>query len=69
MTEGAELWLDEYNDSEEIAEALYLKSLGRIPTKQEKKIILSALGSEPKTANVQDLFWATLLLPEFQFIY
>lgn len=69
LTEGAEKWLNDYNSGEKIADMLYLKSFGRIPTKQEKKIILSALGTKPTTADVQDLFWATLLLPEFQFIY
>jgi hypothetical protein len=31
--------------------------------------MVSAMGTEPDLAGVQDLFWATLLLPEFQFIY
>lgn len=69
LAEGATKWLIEYTDSEKIADTLYLKSLGRAPTKQEKKVMLDALGVEPNVADVQDLFWATLLSPEFQFIY
>jgi len=69
LAEGAALWLNEYNDPEKIADTLYLKTLGRKPTKQEKEVILPALGAEPHIAGVQDLFWATLLSPEFQFIY
>ena len=70
LEEGADLWLNTYgNNSEEIAAILYQKSLGRGPTQQEKKVMLSALGDTPDKESVQDLFWATLLLPEFQFIY
>lgn len=69
LADGAARWLLEYNHSEQIADQLYLKSLGRKPNNEEKEIILSALGTEPTTSDVQDLFWATLLAPEFQFIY
>jgi uncharacterized membrane protein/mono/diheme cytochrome c family protein len=67
---GASDWLEKYNqNSEDIVDTLYQKALGRNPSKQEKKIMLSALGSQPEKEALQDLFWATLLLPEFQFIY
>jgi uncharacterized membrane protein/mono/diheme cytochrome c family protein len=69
LAEGATKWLNEYHESEKIVDTLYLKSLGRKPTKLEKKVMLDALGVEPDVADVQDLFWATLLSPEFQFIY
>ncbi|MFT6811041.1 MAG: putative membrane protein [Saprospiraceae bacterium] len=70
LEEGALSWLEQYDGNmEPIVDSLYLKSLGRTPNKKERKIMLSALGEEPKVENVQDLFWATLLLPEFQFIY
>jgi uncharacterized membrane protein/mono/diheme cytochrome c family protein len=69
LAEGAVQWLNAYEDPEKIADTLYLKSLGRAPTKQEKKVMLDALSEEPNVADVQDLFWATLLSPEFQFIY
>ena len=67
---GASDWLEAYNqNSAHIADTLYQKALGRKPTKQEKKIMLSTLGKQPEKEALQDLFWATLLLPEFQFIY
>jgi len=67
---GADVWLSEYNQNgEKIVDTLYQKSFGRNPTKEEKTIMLSALGEKPDKEAVQDLFWATLLLPEFQFIY
>jgi uncharacterized membrane protein/mono/diheme cytochrome c family protein len=70
LEEGANEWLSKYNeDSEKIVDTLYHQALGRVPSTKEKKIMLQALGEEPNIEAVQDLFWATLLLPEFQFIY
>ncbi len=69
LEEGAQKWLDEYqSDPVRIADELYLKCLGRQPNESEKKIILNTLTEKPDASAVQDLFWATLLLPEFQFI-
>lgn len=68
LEEGAGLWLQRYNDSEKIVEELYEKSLGRDPTDEEKKIMLAVLGERPKKEGLQDIFWSTLILPEFQFI-
>jgi hypothetical protein len=70
LAEGANIWLEKYGtNSTKIGEALYLKSFGRKPGSSEEKIILSVLGDNPGQEAVQDLFWATLLLPEFQFIF
>jgi hypothetical protein len=70
LEEGATQWLKKYNDNgETIVETLYAKSLGRKPTSKERDIMLGALGNIPTKEGLQDLFWATLLSPEFQFIY
>ena len=67
---GASDWLIKHNqNSELIANLLYQKALGRKPSKKENKIMLLTLGTQPEKESLQDLFWATLLLPEFQFIY
>ena len=68
LEEGAGLWLERFSDSEKILEELYQKSLGRNPTDEEKKIMLAVLGDKPKKEGLQDIFWSTLILPEFQFI-
>ncbi|TMM51996.1 DUF1553 domain-containing protein [Maribacter algarum] len=69
LEEGATLWLERYNyDSKKIVENLYLKSLGRKPSDSEKEVLLSVLGDRPQLENVQDVFWSTMILPEFQFI-
>jgi hypothetical protein len=69
LAEGATLWIDRYgNDSKKLVERLYQKSLGRNPSEEEREILLSLLGDKPKPEDVQDVFWSTLMLPEFQFI-
>lgn len=69
LGEGAALWIEHYkNDSKKIIENLYQKSLGRQPSKAEQKVLLSVLGDKPQIEDVQDVFWSTLILPEFQFI-
>lgn len=70
LEEGAIAWLDKYgNNAQEIVQTLYQKALGRKPSTKEEKVMLSALGDSPKKEDLQDLFWSTLILPEFQFIY
>jgi len=69
LAEGAELWLQEYNgNTSEILESFYMKTLGRKPTKKEAKVMVAALGKNPSKEALQDVFWATLISPEFQFI-
>lgn len=69
LEDGANVWLAEYgNDNEALVIDLYRKSLGREPSGQEKKIMLDALASGAREEALQDLFWATLISPEFQFI-
>lgn len=69
LEEGAALWMEHYkNDSKKIVENLYQKSLGRKPSEAEQEVLLSVLGDKPQIADVQDVFWSTLILPEFQFI-
>ncbi|MDB4292587.1 DUF1549 domain-containing protein [Maribacter sp.] len=69
LEEGAALWMERYsNDSEKIVANLFQESLGRKPSDAEKEVLLSVLGDQPKKEDVQDIFWSTLMLPEFQFI-
>jgi hypothetical protein len=70
IEEGAASWLAEYgNNSQALVNQLYLTSFGRQPNDKEKDLMLKVLGEDPGTQEVQDLLWATVLLPEFQFIY
>lgn len=70
MEEGAESWLAKYgSDSDTMVNQLYLQSFGRRPNGEEKSLMTEVLGQKPGIKEVQDLLWATVLLPEFQFIY
>ncbi|ANW95862.1 hypothetical protein AXE80_06015 [Wenyingzhuangia fucanilytica] len=67
---GAQEWIDNYgHNSKKIIEELYLRALGRNPTKEEKNMLMNALGDHPQKEQLQDVFWAILMSPEFQFIY
>jgi len=69
LGEGATIWLEKYgNDSEKIIDNLYPMALGRNPSKEEKDILMNALGSKPQKEQLQDVFWSILISPEFQFI-
>ena len=69
LEEGAASWLDTYGqDSKVIVENLYSKALNREPSKDEWEIMFDVLGDAPEQEQVQDVFWAVLMSPEFQFI-
>jgi hypothetical protein len=69
LAEGAGRWLNQYHGkSEELATELYYRAFGRAPADKELKIMIETLGNSPDQATVQDLLWATVLSPEFQFI-
>lgn len=53
-----------------LADYLYLHLLARRPTPAEKAIALEMLGArKPSQTGVEDLFWALLVSPEFQFVH
>ncbi len=70
LGEGADLWYEKFgNDRDTIAESLYQKSFGRSPSKQERQLVVNTLGESINKEALQDVFWATVLSPEFQFIF
>jgi len=69
LEQGSKKWLSYYkHNSNLIADNVYLKLLGRLPSSDEKDILLNALGKRPESENLQDIFWSVLISPEFQFI-
>ncbi len=68
LRRGAENWKQKYRDPETIVKEIYRHALGREPRKAEFAIARKELGDRPDTNSVQDLFWALMLLPEFQII-
>jgi hypothetical protein len=66
---GAETWKKKYREGDVIIKEIYRKALNRDPQQKEFKVARQLLGESPGTEAIQDLFWAVLLLPEFQIIY
>ena len=69
LKNGAENWKKNYRESDLIIKEIYRKALGREPQPKEFKVAKQVLGDSPGTEAMQDLFWAIMLLPEFQIIY
>ena len=66
---GAENWKKKYGESNLVIKEIYRKALGREPQPKEFKVARQVLGDSPGTEAIEDLFWAIMLLPEFQIIY
>lgn len=69
LRKGAENWKLKYKSGDQIIKEIYKQALGREVRSDEYKIAIKILGDKPQTDAVQDLFWAVMLLPEFQIIY
>ena len=69
LKRGAEQWKEKYKQSDIIIKEVYEKALGRKPGQEEIAIAKETLGETPSTESIQDLFWAVMLLPEFQVIH
>jgi uncharacterized membrane protein len=69
LEKGSVQWKNKYLSGEAIAEEFYKKTLLRKPDQKELNIALKALGEFPEPEQIQDFFWAVLILPEFQIIY
>ncbi len=69
LQRGALRWKEKYGDSETLIKDLYSRAFGRPPQPKEMKVAKELLGETPSAEAIQDLFWAVVLLPEFQIIY
>ena len=69
IRKGAENWKQKYKNSDVIIKEIYKRALGREAQPKEYKVAKKLLGDKPGTDSIQDLFWAIMLLPEFQIIY
>ncbi|MEY3576887.1 MAG: hypothetical protein RL394_470, partial [Bacteroidota bacterium] len=68
LKRGAIKWKGRYPDGESLLSAFYMQSLGRMPSSKEKAVAMKILGNSPSLEDIQDFFWAALLLPEIQII-
>jgi uncharacterized membrane protein len=70
LQRGAERWLTEYQGrTEEMIQHIYLIAFSRNPTEREKRIAIEFLQPDNSKDALQDLLWAMVMQPEFQFIY
>lgn len=68
LKRGAIKWQSRYPDGDSMLSAFYSLSLGRKPNSKEKAVAMKILGNAPSPEDIQDFFWAALLLPEIQII-
>lgn len=66
---GAKQWKQKHSNTEKLVNSLYQESLGRNASQKELNVAKSALGNNPSASQIQDFFWAVIMLPEFQIIY
>jgi hypothetical protein len=59
--------LKETKDEEKLTEDIFLTTLGRKPTNEERSTLAASLATGPKEEVYQDLFWALLNTKEFAF--
>lgn len=70
LKRGAEKLLAESKSStDELVSEVFVKSLGRAPSGEERKLASELLGSPAQREGVEDLLWSIAMLPEFQLIY
>ncbi len=68
LAKGATAWAAAYSDPDALVQALYLRGVGRLPTAEEGRVAKGVFEGQVSEEAVQDLLWAMVLLPEFQFI-
>ncbi|MEM6631047.1 MAG: DUF1549 domain-containing protein [Bacteroidota bacterium] len=69
LSKGAQHWKNAYpNTPDRLVEDLYLYALGRKPNKQEKGTLYTQIKNRYTEQDIADIFWAVILLPEFQLI-
>jgi hypothetical protein len=69
LRKGAENWKLKYKSGDIIIREVYKQALGREVKANELKVAKKIVGDKPESGSIEDLFWAVMLLPEFQIIY
>jgi len=65
---GVEIARRQWESASELANWIYIFALARPPTSEELQTISAHLGEEITPEKIEDLFWAVIMLPEFQII-
>lgn len=69
LKRGAANLVGSAKSNQELIRKIYEQALGRKPTSDELKMAEELVGAPVKKEGVEDLLWATAMLPEFQLIY
>lgn len=70
LKRGAEkLLANNKRGTDELVQELFVKALGRAPTRNELNLSVELVGSPAKQEGVEDLLWSIAMLPEFQLVY
>jgi mono/diheme cytochrome c family protein len=69
LKKGAAKWKSEIKETKGLVGKIYREALGREPHQKEMEVATKNLGKSPSVDQIQDLFWAIVILPEFQLIY
>lgn len=59
---------EQRSDTKGVIRVVFRKALSREPTDGEVAVLTEITGRQPTQQSVEDLLWAVLLLPEFQFV-
>ena len=66
---AAKLLAGNNRTSDALVADVFLKSLGRQPTRNELQLAIELVGSPARPEGMEDLLWSIAMLPEFQLIY
>ena len=68
LAHGGENLLPQAEHPNEFIRKLFLRALCREPSDKELSLSQELLGPEPTAGSIQDVLWAIIMLPEFQFV-
>jgi hypothetical protein len=69
LSDGAQNLLGrQWHSRDELVQWLYRLALSRAPTAEERDVALELIGEELSQRGIEDLLWAVIMLPEYQFV-
>lgn len=70
ISSGAADLAEQFKDQpvDKLVDHLFLSTLTRLPSKNEKVLITEALGDQPPASSIEDVLWAIVVTPEFMVV-
>jgi hypothetical protein len=69
LKKAGKLFAKRHLDPDDLVTDIYERAFGRKPSNNELNVSKEILGNNVQSEGVEDLLWATTMLPEFQLIY